>query len=84
MKLNEFAGTWHIYEMELWDKDYFDMEVQAFIKIERSKRGEFQFGLVSGAIDGKIADHPPTERDSSLHGTETTNATTLQEAVGSG
>jgi hypothetical protein len=34
-KINEgelimkFVGTWHIYEMEMWDEDYFNMEVQA-------------------------------------------------------
>lgn len=48
--------------METWDKDYFNMEVQAFIKIEKSKRGEFQFGLVSGAIDGRIVNHPDETR----------------------
>jgi hypothetical protein len=25
-----YAGTWHILEMEMWDEDYFNMEVQAF------------------------------------------------------
>jgi hypothetical protein len=24
----DFTGTWHIYEMEAWDEDYFNMEVQ--------------------------------------------------------
>lgn len=27
----DFVGTWHIYEMEMWDEDYFNMEVQAYI-----------------------------------------------------
>ncbi|MFH1432895.1 MAG: hypothetical protein ABIG84_06795 [archaeon] len=48
--------------MEMWDKDYFNMEVQAYIKIEKSKRGEFQFGLVWGAIDGRIVNHPGGKR----------------------
>lgn len=62
MKTNEFAGTWHIYEMSEWDKDYFNMEVQAFIKIEKSGRGEFRFGLVCGSIDGRIINHPDGKR----------------------
>lgn len=58
MKSNKnqgFAGLWHIYEMELWDEDYFNMEVQAYIEIDSKDMGHFQFGLVSGAIDGEIA-----------------------------
>lgn len=46
-----FAGTWHIYEMESWDKDYFNMEVQAFIMIDKNGYGNFQFGLVEGSLD---------------------------------
>ncbi|AUB59795.1 hypothetical protein BK009_03350 [Methanobacterium subterraneum] len=49
-----FIGTWHIYEMELWDEDYFNMEVQAYIEINSRNRGYFQFGLVSGKIDGNV------------------------------
>ncbi len=50
----KFAGTWNIYEMELWDEDYFNMEVQAYIRINPKGGGEFQFGLVSGSIHGEI------------------------------
>ena len=38
-----FIGTWHIYEMEMWDEDYFNMEVQAYIKIVSNTKGNFQF-----------------------------------------
>lgn len=41
----EFVGTWHIYEMETWDEDYFNMEVQAYIEIDSRNLGHFQFGL---------------------------------------
>ena len=34
---NTFKGTWHITEMSEWDEDYFNMEVQAFIKINSSR-----------------------------------------------
>lgn len=57
----KFEGTWHIYEMDFWDEDYFNMEVQAFIEFDSNGRGEFQFGLVRGSFytdeitgDGKM------------------------------
>jgi hypothetical protein len=28
-----YSGTWRITEMESWSADYFDMEVEAFIKM---------------------------------------------------
>jgi hypothetical protein len=52
-----FTGTWNIYEMKLWDEDYFNMEVQAYITIEPANSGHFQFGLVCGEIDGRIVDY---------------------------
>ncbi len=48
----KLKGTWHITEMEMWDEDYFNMETQAFIRVNEDGSGEFQFGLVSGHIDG--------------------------------
>ena len=54
MKISDIAGLWHICEMEMWNKGYFNMEVQAFIKISKDCMGNFQFGLVSGGIDGRI------------------------------
>jgi hypothetical protein len=58
----DFTGTWHIYEMKLWDEDYFNMEVQAYITIEPNNLGCFQFGLVSGDIDGRIVDYTEGKR----------------------
>jgi len=57
VKDTDFTGTWRIYEMELWEEDYFDMEIQAHIKIEPDNDGYFQFGLVCGEIDGRIVDY---------------------------
>ena len=48
--------------MELWDKDFFDMDVPAFIEFERRRGGRFQFGLVSGELDWRIGDHPGGKR----------------------
>lgn len=50
-KPSPFLGRWHIIEMEQWDADYLDMEVEAYIKFESGGRGEFQFGLVYGNMD---------------------------------
>lgn len=47
------AGIWHITNMNAWDADYINMEVQAYIRIGRNGIGEFQFGLVSGQMDGR-------------------------------
>ncbi len=62
MKKSEYVGLWHIYEMEDLDEDYLNMEVQAYIRIGKNSLGEFQFGLVSGQIDGRIVKHQEGER----------------------
>ncbi len=48
-----FLGKYHIYEMELWDEDYFNMVTQAYIEIKKNNTGSFQFGLVRGYLDGE-------------------------------
>ena len=58
----KFIGTWHIYEMEGWDEDYFNMEVQAYLRIDAKGLGDFQFGLVSGQIDGELEQCGDEER----------------------
>lgn len=47
-------GNWRITGMEVWDADYFDMEVPAHITIRKDLTGEFQFGLVQGDLDGRV------------------------------
>ncbi|MCI0355919.1 MAG: hypothetical protein L0099_12900 [Acidobacteria bacterium] len=44
--------------MELWDREYLDLEVPAFIEFRRGGKGEFQFGAVHGWTDYRL-----TERD---------------------
>lgn len=58
----ELAGTWHITEMGLWDEEYFNMEVRAYIRIAEEGFGDFQFGLVSGSIDGRFVKRGRGER----------------------
>jgi hypothetical protein len=31
-------GEWHILEMGMWDSNYFNMEVQAYIKINLNQK----------------------------------------------
>ena len=57
-----FTGTWILTEMEMWDADYFNMEVQAYIRIGVDGLGDFQFGLVSGGIDGEAVKLGNAER----------------------
>jgi hypothetical protein len=53
-KKNPFTGTWHIYEMEMWDGEYFNMERQAFIEVKPNDLGNFQFGLVVADFEGQL------------------------------
>ncbi|MEJ2620793.1 MAG: hypothetical protein P8163_11140 [Candidatus Thiodiazotropha sp.] len=53
-QIKPFAGKWRIVEMEAWDQDYVDLEVPGFIRIGSDGTGRFQFGLVSGDIDGRV------------------------------
>ena len=48
------VGNWRITEMEVWDADYFDMEVPAYLTIRKDLTGEFQFGLVQAQLDAEI------------------------------
>jgi hypothetical protein len=44
-------GKWRIVEMELWDRDYLDMQEPAYIAFNTRGSGEFVFGLVNGWLD---------------------------------
>ncbi|MDX9895539.1 hypothetical protein [Desulfofustis limnaeus] len=52
--MKPFSGKWRIVEMEVWDQDYVDMEVPGYIRIGSDGTGQFQYGLVSGDIDGRV------------------------------
>ena len=79
-KTASVVGTWHIYEMELWDEEYFNMEVKAYITINQRGRGDFQFGLVSGGLTGAFSRYGDTDRfDFTWEGNDE-----CDEALGSG
>lgn len=44
-------GCWIITEMEAWDPEAFNLEVQAFVEFGPEGRGRFQFCLVQGFMD---------------------------------
>ena len=44
----DFIGKYKITEMKIWDKDYIDMVVSAFVEIKNDGTIEFQFGVVHG------------------------------------
>jgi len=50
-KSSDLLGEWRMEEMEMWDRDFMDMEVPAYIRFEKDGTSEFQFGLVKGWID---------------------------------
>ena len=50
-----FVGRWRIVEMELWDADAFDLVGPAFIEFGSDLRGRFQFIVVDGWMDCRIA-----------------------------
>jgi len=54
MMKNKYLGRWRIFEMELWDQDFVDLDVPGHITLENKGRGEFQFGLVQGFVDYRI------------------------------
>lgn len=49
-----FLGAWRIVQMELWERDYLDLEVPAHITFEKDRLGSFQFGAVRGWIDYRV------------------------------
>jgi hypothetical protein len=56
MKSEKAVGTWRITSMEVWDADYVDMQVPAYLTIRDDLMGTFQFGLVQGDIDARVSE----------------------------
>src|SRR5215203_987090 len=51
--VSPFHGRWHIVSMSMWDEDYLNEEVQAFIEFDDKGGGSFQFGYVRGILDDR-------------------------------
>ena len=48
------ADQRRIIEMEMWDQEFVDMEVERHFNFGKDNLGSFQFGLVQGQIDYRI------------------------------
>ncbi len=46
-----FEGTWHIDEMEQWDREDIDLLGPGFFRFDEEQSGEFQFIAVRGWLD---------------------------------
>lgn len=57
-----FVGNWRILEMEVWDNDYLDLVVPAFIEFDREQMGQFQFGTVRGWLDCRFEERNGVQR----------------------
>ncbi len=53
----DFVGSWHIFEVEIQDGKYYDIETSAYIEIDFNNQGEFRFRSVTGCIDGRLTDN---------------------------
>ena len=47
----KIEGAWRILEMELWDKDFIDMEGPGKILFKKKGSGEMRFGCVQVELD---------------------------------
>jgi len=53
---NQFVGRWRITEMELWDREAFDLVGPAFIEFKRDGSGLCQFIAVRAWLDCRFAE----------------------------
>jgi hypothetical protein len=53
--INPFIGRWRIVEMEMWDKDYIDMEGPGEINFGKRNGGSFRFGAVEADLDSRVS-----------------------------
>src|SRR5262245_35086651 len=56
-----FVGYWRITEMEVWDREYLDLVVPAFIEFDGKQMGQFQFGTVRGWLDCRFEERGGAE-----------------------
>lgn len=53
---NPFAGAWRIVWMSAWDQDYVDIDGPGYIIFGAGRSGSFQFGMVQGQMDSRLAE----------------------------
>ncbi|MFL0194498.1 hypothetical protein ACJDU8_02760 [Clostridium sp. WILCCON 0269] len=57
-----FKGLWNICEVKVINGDYFNLEVESFVRIHDGGKGEFKFGLNTGDLTGKVVYQGSTEK----------------------
>jgi hypothetical protein len=55
-KKQTVLGRWRIIEMELWDQEFVDAEVEGYIHFDNVGGGEFQFGYVWGRMTCELTE----------------------------
>ena len=55
-KRSDILGHWQITGMEVWDRDYIDVEVKAYVRFDSDGFGEFHFDRVTGWIDYRLVE----------------------------
>jgi hypothetical protein len=56
-KDSAIPGLWHITSTDLWDEEYINEAVQAYLRFDSSQSGELQFGYVFfGQIDYRLTE----------------------------
>ena len=48
---NPLIGKWRIIEMEQWEQDFVDAEMEGYIEFLENSTGEFHFGYVHGYMN---------------------------------
>ena len=61
-KSHPFVGKWRIVEMELWDRDYIDLDGPGYFHFDDEGGGELSFGAVLGWMDCRIDASSPAPR----------------------
>lgn len=70
-KSHPLLGRWRIVDMDMWDRDYLDMEEPAYITFNERGGGEFVFGLVYGGLS---CGYSPTSIDFTWEGNDEMDA----------
>jgi hypothetical protein len=52
--VNPFVGRWRIEEMELWDRDYIDLDGPGYLNFDDENTGEISFGAILGWLDCRL------------------------------
>ena len=51
-----FAGRWRIVEMEMWEADAIDLDVEGHFTFVKGRQGDFQFICVRGFMDCRYSE----------------------------